>query len=677
MIKSLKLKLVLVIAILCAALLSLECYVTFRKTQSSFEDSLNANYNYKAEYFAAVVNNWLVNETGTVDSAITAVTSGENDNEAEIANSLENATATLEEITENDDSASMVYIQLSSGSFINGSEWIPSDDFDGTTRSWYTGAVALNGKYYYSDPYVDASSGELVIAVSKYFNTNGWEGVAALDIYISTLLSDIDTLTEEHGEEGSYLFVTDDSGYMIYHPNSAFNSTTETILSIDDLDIDYVTAASSDDADAIEDYDGTKIYVTLKTAEDTGWMVYYVTPAENFDSVAEGVKNTEISILLLCLLIAIVVATIIGIYIANPITAASNKIKDLADGVKNGNADLTEDITTKSKDEVGRLVNSVNELKNAMGEIILTINDASDELVANVNELKDAAGVSTENVTNISATMQQMGASSQETSASTTIVTKQISEITSLTKEVSKNAADKTKDISKELDDLNNLKERIEANGEATMKRLNEAIERLNERIKDTQKVEEIQKMTQGISDVASQTNLLSLNASIEAARAGEAGRGFAVVADEIGSLAGNSAEMAHSIQEVSDDVLSIVDQLVKAAKEVSDIMLKISEENMEEKKHIIEEYANSLNECYDAISSISANNNEISDSINSIYDSINSIDSAVEENANSISNVAGGATELVSVSNNVLHGANSVDKITTDLKEHVRGFKC
>ncbi len=676
MLRSLKIKMILIIAILCAALLAAECIVTYNKTKASFEQVLNDNYTVRTNYFSAVIDGWLIDSTGIVNSAESSLISSSHASEADIALSQQTCTSALEEVTRNNPTLSMVYIQLSNGVFLNGSGWIPTPEFNGLTRAWYTDAVAAKGAFCYSEPYVDASSGELVVAVSKYFNVNGWEGIAAIDIFVSQLLADIDKLAAEKGEKGSYLFVTNEKDTLIYHPNPAFHSTTEKIMKLKDIGIDYTAAASSDDAEAITDYNGTPVYVTSSDIGNTGWKVFYVTPAVNFDGITEGIKDTGMTILVICVAIAIVVALIAGLIMARPISSASKKVRDLAEDVKNGKADLSVDIKAGSKDEVGQLVNAVNELKDAMKNIIANINDASGRLVSDVSELKSAADKSSENVNSISVTMDEMRASSEETSSSTTQVSQQIADITGLTEKVSKDTADKTGEISRNLKDVETLKTRIEANDQNMMARLNDAIGRLKDRIRDTKKVEDIQKMTQGISNVASETNLLSLNASIEAARAGEAGRGFAVVADEIGTLAGNSADMAQSIQQVSDEVLAIVDQLVKAAEDVSDVMLKISEENTEEKKQIIDEYMHSLSECYDAISSIADDNSEIASSIGMIRDSIGAIDTAVDENAKGITNVAEGANELVKASDHVIKGANSVDSISTDLRQRVSGFR-
>ena len=88
----------------------------------------------------------------------------------------------------------------------------------------------------------------------------------------------------------------------------------------------------------------------------------------------------------------------------------------------------------------------------------------------------------------------------------------------------------------------------------------------LNEKIAKSKSVEQIEILTSNIIEITEQTNLLALNASIEAARAGEAGRGFAVVADEIGKLAGNSADAAARIRQVSAEVIQAVDELAEGS---------------------------------------------------------------------------------------------------------------
>ncbi|MBO4559889.1 MAG: methyl-accepting chemotaxis protein [Lachnospiraceae bacterium] len=673
MLRSLKVKLVIIIAVLCAAVLALECFVTYKRTSSSFEDVLNENYEIKTDYFATTIDGWMHEETGTLSAIESAVLCMDSTPEHR-DQSLVSIVSSLEGITLQDEKAAMVYVQLSDGTFLNGSQW-DSEGFDGRTRPWYINAVNAKGEMVFNEPYIDVASGGLIITLAKFINMNNWEGVVAVDIYIDTMLSRIDELVGSDSSKGEYLFITDQNGNMVYHPNRDFQPTTDKIMNVSELGVDYLVAATEDPDGGIEDYNGEYVYVTQGLIPTSEWEVFYVSPTRNYSSLTDAVKNTMITILIICLILAIIVAVAAGVWIAGPITDASKKVKAMAVSVSEGNADLTRDIETKSKDEVGDLVSAVNDLKTAMAGIISDINNASGQLIDNVKELKTAADISSDNASNISSAMEEMSATSEETSASTTQVSAQIGDITELTSKVSANANTKAKDINRSLSNVEKLKTEIEQTDEQMNNRLNEAIDTMKNRIADTKKVEEIQKMTQGISDVASQTNLLSLNASIEAARAGEAGRGFAVVADEIGQLANNSADMAKSIQEVSDDVLAIVDQLVKAAQEVSDVMIEISEENSKEKDKIIDEYMKTLNECHDAMSEISENNTEIASNIGRIKQSIDAIDVAVEENAQGITTVASGTSELVTASDNVMNSAKSVDRISSELMDHVKGF--
>ena len=670
MFRSLKIKLAIIIALLCIVLLVVEGQTTLSKVKPSYEDLLNSKYNVETEYFASVIDGWLKDSTASI-TAVEAVI-----NAAGTTATAEQLIGVLTNLTETDKMSDMIYVQFASGAFLNGSGWVPAADWDGRTRGWYKDAVANKGECVFSSPYVDSATGGLILTIAKYFNFGGLEGVVGTDVLVDDLLADVDNLGKSTGDEGAYIFLTAGDGSMVYHPYDKYESSVSEIKNVKDLEVDYVGAASSDDADAIDDYNGTPIYVTKRGLTDVDWQIYYVSPASNFDDVVDDVKNHINLILVICTIVSVLAAVGLGFMVAAPITDASRKVEALGNDVRTGRADLSKNIETRSKDEVGKLVDAVNVLKDAMGGIIGKINTASDDLVNNVATLKAAAGTTSDNVNAISSTMEEMSATSQETSASTTQVAQQVSDITDLTEKVSRNTKDKTDEISGSLKKIDKLKAEIEKKDEDMLARLNSAIGKLKDRIRDTQKVEEIRTMTQGISSVASQTNLLSLNASIEAARAGEAGRGFAVVADEIGTLAGNSSTMAGDIQKVSDEVLDIVDQLVKAAEEVSDIMLRISDENSEEKKTLIEEYIKSLNECYDAMASISEDNHEITAAIATIKGSISAIDTAVEDNAHGVTNVAEGATILVSASDDVLNGAESIDRISSELRGHVSGFR-
>ena len=668
--KSLKTKLTLIIAALCVVLLIVEGFSTLKKVNPAYEDLLCKNYDSETAYFASVIDGWLGEAMATID-AVDAVASGE------VGRNRKEMLEVLMSMTASNDLFSDVYVQPAEGGFLDGTGWEPDADWDGRTRPWYTGAVSKKGDYALSEPFVDAITGGLVVTMSRYYEHGDLAYVAAADILISRLLEDIDKLALETGEQGGYIFVVADSGPMIYHPNADFLSTVDKTRTLADTGIDYAGAAADNSAPAITDYDGKKKYATARSLEDVGWTIYFISPAENYDNIVNDLQMHIWLIILVCLIVALVVAAGAGIMIASPIAKASAQVMQLCEDVKGGRADLTKDIEVSTKDEVGRLVSSVNELKNAMANIISQINGASDELVDNVNSLKSVADMTSQNASSMSATMQEMSATSEETSNSTDQVSRQVGDITALTEQMSKNTLEKTDEISESLKKIDKLKAEIDTKDKDMLDRLNDAIQRLGERISDTQKVGEIRTMTESISEIASQTNLLSLNASIEAARAGESGRGFAVVADEIGKLATNSADMAGNIQKVSDEVLAIVDQLVSTAQEVSDIMIRISEENSEEKRQLIEEYISSLRECYDAMSAISDSNSEITSSISNINTSISSIDSAVDENAQGVSSIAQGAGELVNASADVLTGAESIHRISSDLKEQVRGFRC
>ena len=726
---SLRTRMVLIIGATVTVLLFIFFAASLKISKSTLTDAMNETYEARANFVSESVTSIMHTEAGVLDSevasmsvleSVAAMDTGEAPNGQEDAAAPEDEAETTDEaapedetapedeaqpaqvsdtqpadapdeqgsgrgvnevvtiltnLTDEKDEVLMAYIGLSDGTLYNGSGWVPDEGWDCRTRGWYTEAVAAGGEVVYTDPYVDDHSGDVVVTASRWFSTEHYEGVAAVDLIIGDIFGDFTALVQESCYSDDYAFFMTDDGIIIYHPNSAFNPTPTSSPTVGDLLNGTLSAALATD-DAFTDYNGVTSYVTASTSEDTGWTTVYVSPAYHFDDKLQNMQNSLFILFLAFALIVDIVIFIIGTIVTKKMKKASEEISLLAQGIAEGHGDLTKAISVKDNTETGRMVDSVNSLIETLAEVIAQIHEATEKLVNDVDELKDAAKISSDNITDISATMEEISSGTQETSASTAIVSKQVSEIAELTQSVTRNAATKTRELERNMKDIQSENTLITERDAEMMDRLNKQIALLQEKIASTKKVEEIQTMTEGIASVASQTNLLALNASIEAARAGEAGRGFAVVATEIGSLATNSADMARGIREVSDEVLSIVGELVETAENVTKVMLEISDQNSKEKKNILEDFNASVKTCMESMAEIADKNTEISGTLEEIKSSMDGIDASIGESAKAVSVVAENTADLVNASDNVKECAVSVEGISDDLNREVNKFK-
>lgn len=632
--------------------------------------TMNDMYMARASYASVEVCNEIIEDAGLLDTEIMGV---------DIMNlgdaGKEEFIKLMTTISDTHDEVAMAYVGFSDGTLLNGSGWVPDEGWDCRTRGWYTQAKERSGEVIYGEPYVDSSTGDVMITISKHFNNGQVEGVASLDLLIGEVFSGLSDIVAKSCYSDDYAFVMAQNGQMVYHPDPASNPTPENLLMVADL-LDGAYTKSIESGKPFKDYNGTESVAYSYTDLNTGWIVVLVSPYHHSTESTNEMQKGLLILFVVMLLIACAVIYAVGYSIAKPLKKATNEVNEIIDSINNYRGDLTRRIETKDNSEVGQIIGGINELLDVLNRVIGKINTATISLIENVEILKTSATAAADDVTNISATMEEMSAGSEETTASTSVVAQQINDIASLADSMSNSAADKVSALDKTEKDVSKFTEDIKTKDEQTIAELNQCIEELRRKIDATKKVEEIRKMTEGISDVASQTNLLSLNASIEAARAGEAGKGFAVVAGEIGGLAQSSAEMADNINAVTNDVLAIVDDLVKAVESVTETMLKISESNSKEKNDIMERYQRSIEECLTALSQISQESTDISSSVSQIKEAMESIDIAVEENAQGITSVATNASEMVNVTSSVMDSANSVDAISGQLKDEIIMFK-
>lgn len=430
----------------------------------------------------------------------------------------------------------------------------------------------------------------------------------------------------------------------------------------------------------IQDYidhteDGDLITVYKPIEDNAGKVVAILGCDYDASSIAAELQKAVVQTLQIggiCLILAILILTIIVSRITKGLMQVNAKIYDLV----HNEGDLTQKLDVRSGDELELIAGNVNELLAYIRKIMIGISSGSMRLMSSSRKMVDHLSSADESITDVSATMQEMSAAMEETTSSLNQITEAIDEIYSSVERIA-GSADAGKVSSQEMESRASGANDAAAEGE---KKANIETKKmaasLNEKIAKSKSVEQIEILTSNIIEITEQTNLLALNASIEAARAGEAGRGFAVVADEIGKLAGNSADAAAKIRQVSAEVIQAVDELAEGSQQMIEFVRNSTEEGFGGLVATSENYATDANAMRAMMEQFAQTAEELRSTMDGIRESISAVNIAVEESAKGIAGVSESSVQLTGNVNDIQSEASDNNGIAEDLAKEVGKFK-
>ena len=409
---------------------------------------------------------------------------------------------------------------------------------------------------------------------------------------------------------------------------------------------------------------------TVTLTEEANYLL------ERIDVKISGTYMFDIILMVLAVIVTIVAIIISMQMIVNPTKRVSKTLGGIVTSIQNNEGDLTARVRVKSNDEIGQMAAGINEFVGLLQDNMLTMRDSADKLHTSMNVVGDKVDESNTNVTNVSASTEELAASMQEVAAT-------IQEMSGNSQNVLKQANAISEDADHGAEVVSDLQERVtktHANVVQNKQTTTEVIEQiqtaLEAAVEESKSVAKIQTLTQGILEIAGQTNMLALNASIEAARAGEAGKGFAVVAEEIRILADNSQRQASGIQEISTLVTDAVSKLVENANE----MLRFMESNVvkdyDSFVEIMVKYQEDTERLNELISGFATDASGMAEIVQDMTSGMNDIAAVIDESANAVTMVAAETGELVGAMNDIKKETNANRQVSEELITVVNRFK-
>ncbi|MEG0775069.1 methyl-accepting chemotaxis protein [Clostridium sp.] len=568
----------------------------------------------------------------------------------------------LKDAQSTDTNISTMFYGTETGKLLLYPEVTLPDGFDPRTTGWYKEALSKKGQVVISPPYVDTATKAYTVTLSKTVENNGnVTGVVGMDISLGKLAESLSAI--KIGKEG-YVAISDDKGVLITHPKKELIGTDTMKQQSFWADMEKKPSGFAD-----YEFEGQKKYAVYRTSDLTGWKI--VATLQNSELLNDTNKILY-TILQAVLLVGIVVAAL-SIFISKGIANNVKKVEEAINKASQG--DLTVSVEIKSKDEFNRLGAAFNNMMGSMSALMKNVGHSSKSVLETASNLAAMSQQTTAAVHQVAQAMDEIALGSTKQAESTLQSATNMEELSV--------KLDVISESTKDMGDISSDTEKLSSTGLTMVEELMEissgtktsSIE-VGKLVKDVNSsMTQITAISDAISQITEQTNLLSLNASIEAARAGESGRGFAVVADEIRKLADQSK---HSTEEIKAIINDIQKKSIAAVEAMNGNEIAVNNQTqvVNKTKEIFDNIINGIFALTNKVGEVQNFIDEIQEKKDNVVCQIENVSSISEETASATEEVSASTEEITATMNDFTQYAQDLQLLSEKLEGEINNFK-